>query len=222
MIRIEGNADIGALAVEQPAATRVFVENGIAFCCGEKLSIDAACSENQIEPTHVLEKLMRACVEDRTMQPADSSIEALVDFILNRYLSPLHAKLSTIGTLLEKIIRTHGVGLYGTREGVRAIFSNLSAHLWSHLQKKEDVLFPTILSGNGWSTRRLFKELRESQEKLFQHLDILHRLTAGFAATPHMCVAEKALMASLQELALDLAAEFHMEHNMLYPRALRE
>jgi iron-sulfur cluster repair protein YtfE (RIC family) len=37
-----------------------------------------------------------------------------------------------------------------------------------------------------------------------------------------MCVAEKALMTSLQELATDVAAQFHMENNILYPRALRE
>jgi regulator of cell morphogenesis and NO signaling len=170
----------------------------------------------------VLEEITRSCLEQHSMQPADGSMEALVDFIMDRYLSPLRSKLSTIDSLLDRTIYTHGVGLHGTREGVRAIFSDLSAHLWEHLQKKEDVILPTILSENAWSARHLFKEMRESHEKLSQRLDVLHRLTAGFATTPGMCVAEKALMTSLQELATDLAAQFHMEQNILYPRALRE
>ncbi len=57
--------------------------------------------------------------------------------------------------------------------------------------------------------------MRESQEKLSQHLDVVHRLTAGFTASLSSCVAEKVLMTSLQELATDVAAQFHMEHNIL-------
>lgn len=222
MLHIERKSDVGTLAVELPAATRVFIENGIDFCCAGPRSIDTACYASQIETRQVLEEITRSCLEQRSMQPADGSMEALMDFIMDRYLRPLRAKLSAIESLLDKTIYIHGAGLYGNREGVRAVFSNLSAHLWDHLQKKEDVLFPTILSGNGWSARHSFKEMRESHEKLSQHLDILHRLTAGFVTTPTMCVAEKALMTSLQELATDVAAQFHMENNILYPRALRE
>jgi regulator of cell morphogenesis and NO signaling len=222
MLRIERKSDVGTLAVELPAATRVFIENGIDFCCAGQRSIDTACHASQIDPKQILEEITRSCLEQYAMQPANGSMEALVDFIMDRYLGPLRTKLSAIESLLDKTIYMHGVGLYGTREGVRAVFSNLSTYLWEHLQKKEDVIFPTILSGNGRSARHSFKEMRESHEKLSQHLDILHRLTAGFAATPTMCVAEKALMTSLQELATDVAAQFHMEHNILYPRALRE
>ncbi len=222
MLRIERKSDVGTLAVELPAAARVFIENGIDFCCAGQRSIDTACYESQNNPKQVLEEISRSCLEQHSLQPANGSMEALVDFITDRYLRPLRAKLSAIESLLDKTIYIHGVGLYGTREGVRAVFSNLSAHLWEHLQKKEDVLLPTILSGNGWSARHSFKEMRESHEKLSQHLDILHRLTAGFAVNSTMCAAEKALMTSLQELATDVAAQLHMEHNILYPRALRE
>ena len=222
MLRIERKSDIGTLAVELPAATRVFIEKGIDFCCRGRRSIDAACRDGQIDPGQFIEEITMSCLDQYAMQPADGSMAALVDFIMNRYLTPLRTKLSVIASLLDKTICVHGVGPYGTREGVRAVFSNVSASLLDHLGKKEDLLFPIILSENARSARHSFKEMRESDEKLSQHLDVLHRLTAGFATTPTMCVAEKALMTSLQELATDVAAQFHMEHNLLYPRAMRE
>ncbi len=210
MLRIERESDVGTLAVELPAAARVLIKNGIEFCCAGRRSIDTACHASHIDPNQILEEISRSCLEQHAMQPADGSMEALVDFFGDRYLRPLHSKLSTIESLLDKTIYMHGVGRYGIRDGLRAVFSNLSAQLLRH----------SIFMGNGWA-RHSFREIRKSHERLFHHLDILYRLTEGFAATPVMCVAEKALMTSLQELATDVAAQFHMELDILHQRALR-
>lgn len=220
MIRIEKRADVGQLAVELPAATRVFVDNGIEFCCRGPRSLSVACRESQADPDAVLAEIATACLEQYAMQPADESPGALVDFISDRYLRPLSERLSVIDSLVEKTIRMHGIGTYATREGVRTVFANLSSRLQEHKRKKEDWLFPAIVEGGGRSVKPSLRAMREAHARLTQHLEILYRLTSGFAVTEHMCVTEKALMASLQELVGDLAAQFHMEQNVLYPRVI--
>jgi regulator of cell morphogenesis and NO signaling len=219
---IEQNADIGVLAAEIPTAARVFIDRGIDFCCVGPRSIDAACRDNQADAGQVIEEIEKTFSEQSTLQPADGSIEGLVDFVNDRYLRPLGSKLAAIESLLDKVIRAHGAGIFGTREGVRAVFSNLSSYLWDHLQQKEDVLFPSILAGNSWSVRQSLKTMQDADTRLSQHLDMLSRLTSGFITTSAMCAAEKALMSLLHELTTDLAAELHVEHNLLYPMALRE
>jgi regulator of cell morphogenesis and NO signaling len=219
---IEQDADIGALAAEIPTAARVFIDHGINFCCVGPQSIDAACRDSREDAGRIIGKIEKIFFEQGTLQPVDGSVEGLVDFINDRYLRPLESKLSAVESLLGKVIQSHGPGLYGTREGVRLVFSNLASFLRDRLRQKEEVLFPSIVSGNAGAVRRTLHLMEEEEVHLSRHLERLSRLTSGFMTTSVMCAAEKALMSLLHELTTDLAAELHVEHHLLYPMALRE
>jgi regulator of cell morphogenesis and NO signaling len=219
---IDKTREIGALAIELPLAARVFLDFGIDFCCAGPRPVASACRRAGVNPDRVVWQIDVQLEQQQHVQPRDNSLSGLIDFVVDKYHRPLRSKLDAIEALINKIVINHGPGRYHIREGLQAAFANLAAELWYLLQQKEDMLFPTIISGNGRSAKRSIQEINASGERVVQHLELIHRLTTGLDMSLESCVAERALVASIKALIADIAAQFHIEQNMLYPRALRE
>ncbi|MEZ5399878.1 MAG: iron-sulfur cluster repair di-iron protein [Bryobacteraceae bacterium] len=215
---------VGALAARSTAATRVFEEHGIDFCCAGARSFADVCLEKQLDPEAVLAEIaaieldtVSSGVTDWSAQPLD----ALIAHILDRHHTYLRAELPRLETWLAAVRKAHG-----ERDGVMLaalddVFSALKHELEMHLRKEETILFPAIRRSDGWIDQPV-AVMEHEHDDAGRALAELRRITGGFQPPDHACATYRALYAGLAGLEKDLHIHIHLENNILFPRALAE
>jgi len=218
---------VGELAVENPAAARVFEKYGIDYCCGGKQSLAAVCVERGIAPEAVLEELRqiapKAALEERDWKTAP--LADLIGHIVARHHAYLKSELPRVTELLAKVVRAHGEREPRLGE-VKEVFEILREELESHLMKEELILFPAIArleagdgSGAPCSIEHPIARMEYEHESAGRALAQIRHLTLDYYIPEEACNTYRALFAALIELEADLHQHIHLENNILFPRA---
>src|SRR4051794_19023791 len=99
-------------ALESAAATRVFEQLGIDYCCGGGKSLEAACQAANLTPERVLaaveaaEKSAQAGRVERDWQTAP--LAELAAHIRNTHHQYTREELARLGPLFNKVCSAHG------------------------------------------------------------------------------------------------------------------
>src|SRR5690348_10138900 len=80
-MNVDLNRTVRDLAVDNPAATRVFEKFGIDYCCGGGKSLREACAAANVAPDKLLESLQAAGQGRNTNGNKDWKAELLSDLI---------------------------------------------------------------------------------------------------------------------------------------------
>src|SRR5579864_4039981 len=93
-MNVDLNKTVRDLAVENPAATRVFEKFGIDYCCGGGKSLREACAAASVAPDKLLELLQAADQGKNTNGNKDWKEALLSDLIdhIWRSTTPLRAR----------------------------------------------------------------------------------------------------------------------------------
>ena len=124
------------LALENPAATRVFEKLGIDYCCGGNRSLEQACRAANLALDQVLDSLEMAEQTTRATQKIhDWQREPLSDLVA--HINGTHHKytreeIARLGPLLEKVCSVHGKN-HPELLHIRASFVGLAQELTMHL-----------------------------------------------------------------------------------------
>src|SRR5207249_8092075 len=128
------------LALENPAATRVFEKLGIDYCCGGNQSLERACEKAHVAMDEVLSSLAESERKLRETQPQrDWQAEPLADVIahINRtHHKYTHEEIARLGPLFVKVCSVHGQHHPELVE-IRSIFTGLAQELTTHMMKEE-------------------------------------------------------------------------------------
>ena len=136
------------LALENPAATRVFEKLGIDYCCGGNKSLEEACRAANLSMDEVIDSLemaeqsARAVQKDRNWQT--EPLADLVAHIKNTHHKYTREEMARLGPLFDKVCSVHGKN-HPELQQVRASFQGLVQELTTHMMKEERVLFPYIV-----------------------------------------------------------------------------
>ena len=137
MRTIGKSTEVGALAIQLPAAARVFIDHGIDFCCGGPWSIHTACRDNRADPEQVLEEIEKVCRQHYIAQPADVQnagvLLILGDSLTTDHISPAGAIPPDYPAgkyLISKSVSPADFNSYGSRRGnhevmMRGTFGNI-------------------------------------------------------------------------------------------------
>ena len=113
MMSISAEKTVGELALENPAATRVFEKLGIDYCCGGSQSLEEACRAANVPISEVVDSLKAA---EQTVQVArpnrDWQKEPLADLIA--HIKNTHHKY--VRDELARLEPLFVEGLLGSRE----------------------------------------------------------------------------------------------------------
>ncbi|WP_247233382.1 iron-sulfur cluster repair di-iron protein [Telluribacter sp. SYSU D00476] len=223
---------VGELVTADIRSAEVFKRLGIDFCCNGKRTLAEACDRAGIELPVVLEKLERLPARERLASEQFDQWEPdfLADYILNVHHRYLYQNLPFIQPLVQKVATKHGDRYPAMRE-VLQTFEELSEELVSHLQKEEEVLFPTIKSlvaakqEYGDPTRRAFLNapitvMEHEHDNAGTLLFRLRELTNNYTPAEDACNSHRLMLAKLAELEADLMQHIHLENNILFPKAL--
>src|SRR5690348_10769990 len=133
------------LALENPAATRVFDKLGIDYCCGGKRSLEEACRTANLNLDEVCASLENAC----TPTPAPPNdlqvgpISALITHIKDTHHKYTREEIARLGPLFAKVCSVHANN-HPELLRIRDLFQELANELSSHLMKEEMILFPYL------------------------------------------------------------------------------
>ncbi len=224
------------IAIENPAATKVFERFGIDYCCGGKRPLAEVCIEKGVSIATVLRQLEEIISASEGSHPVIDwqtlPLRDLIDHILEDHHQYTKEALLRLRPLAVKVASRHGERHAEVRE-IERCFGEMADELDMHLMKEERVLFPHIQQieqthPSGENPRRLvFGTVQNPIEMMVaehdsagEHLARLRGLTGGYVAPPDACPTFLALYHGLQELEADLHQHIHLENNILFPRAI--
>lgn len=220
------------LALENPAAPRVFEELGIDYCCGGELSLGQACARAHVSLERVACSLEAA---ERAPQERDWQGEPLLELIAhikNTHHRYTRAEIKRLRQLLDKVCAVHGANHPELLE-LWKTFGELAQELTVHMMKEEAVLFPYIermeeaviakepvLPPPFGAVRNPIAMMRHEHDAAGAALRQMRAASHGYVVPPDACLSYQTLYQALAAFELDLHQHIHLENNILFPRAI--
>jgi len=224
------------LALENPAATRVFEKLGIDYCCGGQQTLEQACRAANLPIEQVLGSLKDA---ERAAQPSgnghDWKRESLTDLIahINRtHHKFLREETARLRPLFEKVCSVHGKN-HPELLKMQATFAALAQELTMHMMKEEMVLFPyvtrmeeaviqkePVLPPPFGTVQNPVAMMMHEHDSAGEALRALRQASGGYAPPPDACASYTTLYRALADFEADLHQHIHLENNILFPRAI--
>lgn len=219
---------IGEIVTSDFRAAEIFKKAGIDFCCGGNKSLNAACKEKKIDHNVLVEQLkeLENLPESQNYNFKDWDLGFLADYIVNTHHKYVLKTLPELVFYTQKIASVHGSHHKELIE-VAGLFQKINTELLQHLQKEEEVLFPSIkeaLNKNNPESKSTIKSeiKRMSVEHEFAGgaMDKINMLTSNYHVPEDACNTYSVALKLLQQFEDDLHIHVHLENNILYPKAL--
>jgi regulator of cell morphogenesis and NO signaling len=221
------------LALEIPAATRIFEKLHIDYCCGGNRSLDEACRSAGVSIESVLASLEApegAPVSERdwTTEP----LGELIEHICATHHAYTRGAIARIPQLLNKVCSVHGAR-HAELFRIQETFDAMAQELATHLMKEEMMLFPYIarmeeaviahepvLPPPFGTVRNPVRMMMAEHDSAGDGLREIRALSNGYTAPGDACISFQTLYRALAEFEADLHQHIHLENNILFPRAL--
>ena len=233
---VTATSTVRDLALEIPAATRVFEKLGIDYCCGGKRSLEEACLAGNLQVQSVLESLEKARSEASSREAeapvAGGALADLIAYINSTHHKYTRAEIARLGPLFEKVCSVHGEKhpeLLDLREKFRLLAQELSVHM----MKEEMILFPYIermeesntegtpvLPAPFGTVQNPVAAMTHEHDSAGNLLRAIRNLTDNYQPPTNACTSFRTLYSALHEFERDLHQHIHLENNVLFPRAV--
>ena len=224
------------LALENPAATRVFEKLGIDYCCGGNRSLEEACRTANLPMEEVLDSLEMGEQSARAVQKernwATEMLADLVAHIIGTHHKYLREEIARLGPLFDKVCSMHGKN-HPELLQILASFQGLEQELTMHMMKEERVLFPYIvrmeesvmqkepvLPPPFGSVQNPVAMMMHEHDSAGEALRSMRKASAGYTPPGDACISFQTLYKALAEFEADLHQHIHLENNILFPRAI--
>ena len=142
--------------------------------------------------------------------------QALIPFILERYHATHRRELPELCNLARRVEAVHAMHT-AAPHGLAVFLVAMLSDLEEHMNKEEQVLFPTLLAGGGGCAPFALRRMRMEHEGHELHLEEMSARTNTFTPPEGACGTWRALYAGCAKLHDDLHAHIELENNMLFP-----
>lgn len=228
------NKSVGEIVKLDFRAADVFSSYGIDFCCGGKISVAEACANAKVNEslvTGALENLKNQ--QGSAVHDFDSwNIGFLADYIQNTHHQYVSKAIPQILPLAQKVSDVHG-DHHAEVVRINELFQDLAEELLSHMQKEEQILFPSIKQlvaiepAANYQADSCFGTIAGPISVMEQEhgnagviLKELFRLSDGYTPPEDACNTFRVLYGKLKEFEDDLHRHIHLENNILFPKAI--
>ena len=219
------------LALENPAATRVFEKLHLDYCCGGSQTLRQACDRAGLPVESVLDSLS-APPAAPARDWATERLSVLTAHIRDTHHRFTRDEIARLAPLFDKVCAAHGERHPELIEE-RRVFHGLADELAGHLMKEERILFPYIEqleashTGNAPAPVSCFGTVRNPVAMMMHEHDgagealaSLRSLSRDYAAPADACLSFQTLYGALAGLEADLHQHIHLENNILFPKAI--
>lgn len=163
---------------------------------------------------------------------SDLGLDALCDLVVERHHNYVRTAIRETEPMLVGLIRELG-SEYPFLERVLYSFRAASDELTMHLQREELVLFPYIrrlehcrrdgtrpLAPHFGSVSALLRHMEEEQSRALTAVGHIRMHSSGFFVPDGAGAAFENAYTRLEHFEADLHEHIHLEHNILFPRAI--
>lgn len=228
------NQTVREIAINNPAAVRVFENFGIDYCCGGRRSMLEACARANAPVDHVMRALDELDVNGTPPGETwtNSSLADLAAHVVRRHHRYVRDESPRIELLLQKVVNRHGEA-HPELGAIQDTFVALSQELFAHMMKEERILFPFLeameaaaRSGQPAPLGCFASVSLPIARMLADHDDAgallakMRDLSGGYRAPDGSCPSYRGLYQALEEFERDLHHHVHLENNILFPRAV--
>lgn len=236
MNTIQLTETVGAIAAKAYYKTEVFKSLGVDFWCNGNKTLNEISQEAGITVEQLIEALEQITVSKTiSFQKFNNwDLDSLIDYIINTHHQYAKTSAVVIHDLAQKVANNHNEKHPELIKLTTALF--LFFHdLLNHMKKEEQILFPNIkklvktksyAEKGTYTTFGLIEELVRRMQKAHQtivkDLKLFHELTNEYRLPEDACGSYKYLFEKLKEFENDLLLHFHLENNILFPKALAE
>ncbi len=227
------NKTVRELALEIPAATRVFEKMGIDYCCGGRRSLADACAVAGVKIEDVQLELTTASHAQRE-EPNfhTATLEELINHVVGKHHSFTRQEIARLNALLEKVCVAHGEN-HPELFRINMLFRELGADLEAHMTKEERMLFPYVIRMEAaakqdvpWFRPPFGTVANPVRMMMLEHdragelLQEIRALSFDYVPPADGCMSYRTLYAAFEALEKDLHQHIHLENNILFPRAV--
>ena len=224
------------VAVENPAATRVFERFGIDYCCGGNQALEQACQragvsfDEVIDSLEMAEEAARAAKQVHDWQ--SESLSELITHIKSTHHKYTRDETVRLAALLQKVSSVHGKN-HPELFAIRETFGWVSQELMTHMMKEEMVLFPYIermeesviqnepvLPAPFGSVQNPVALMEHEHDSAGAALRSMRKSSNDFTPPSDACISYQTLYKALEAFEADLHRHIHLENNILFPRAI--
>ncbi|MBT9557434.1 MAG: iron-sulfur cluster repair protein YtfE [Myxococcales bacterium] len=205
---------VGELATGLPGATAVFRAHKLDFCCGGQVPLAEAAAAKGIPLELITAELM--ALEPAPADHPEATAE-LIPFILDRYHATHRRELPELVRLARRVEAVHRERADCPR-GLADFLEGLEQALEGHMQKEEQILFPTMLAGGHPMIGMPVGVMRSEHDDHGRALAVLAKLTKDHTPPLDGCGTWRALYAGTRKLTDDVMAHVSLENNVLFPR----
>jgi regulator of cell morphogenesis and NO signaling len=220
------------LALEMPAATRIFERLHIDYCCGGNRTLDEACRASGVPLESVLSALESPEAAPAAKDWAVAPLAELASFIQSTHHAYTRDAIARIPLLLDKVATKHGPN-HPEVLRIRDSFAALAQELATHMMKEEMVLFPyiarmeeAVLAGEPvlpppfGTVANPVRMMMNEHDGAGELLREIRTASNDFAAPADACMTFQTVYRALEEFEADLHQHIHLENNILFPRAI--
>lgn len=226
---IDARTTIGEMVTERPSRARVFERCGIDYCCGGRLTLEAACAAKGVDVGRVLDQLRAADAagaEEHVVNWEEEGAGALADHIEQVHHAYLKRELPRLTAMTMKVAAVHG-GRHASLLELRDVYEAFAQDMVEHMMKEERALFPWIralASGQGPAPSGIENPVRvmmAEHEDSGVALEKMRALTDGYTPPMDACNTYRAMLHGLAELETDTHVHVHKENSILFPMAVK-
>jgi regulator of cell morphogenesis and NO signaling len=214
----------------------VFRKYAIDFCCGAKFSLELACASRDLDISTVkqeLEKATQTLAVSNYLKFDQWDLDFLTDYIVHIHHQYLKVALPEILDFLTRFTESHK-NKHAQLPDLLHCLRELSSEIPPHLVQEEEIIFPYIKqmlhayrNKEPYArllVRTLSKPVKEvmvqEHQMLTKSLGKIRELTQDYSLPANACTNHRVSYSMLTELDNDLVQHFHLENNILFPKAI--
>lgn len=224
------NKTVAQIVTENIKTSDVFKRNGIDFCCGGDVNIQAICDKQGISFPKIENEINTIKANTSTAHNFNSwSLDFLIDYIINAHHSYLKNNFDLVLEYTHKVASVHGEN-HPEVIKINTLAEALVADLRPHLDKEEQILFPyikhliEIKSKNEKVTNPGIQSpisiMKKEHDIAGDVIKEMAMVSHNYTAPEGACNTYLAMYAKLEEFQNDLFQHIHLENNILFPKAL--
>ena len=222
------------VVLEVPAATRIFEQLRIDYCCGGDVPLAEACSNRGFELNRVMRLLKDAARAQHGTVLAfrNCSLRALTNYIVDKHHTFTRDEMIRLEALSRKVLAAHSEN-HPELIHVNGALDQLLADLGPHMFKEEQILFPYIIDMEKAVTAGRKTEappfgsidnpiqmMRMEHEDAGEFLRSLREASLNYVTPADGGISYQMFYRGLEAFERDLHQHIHLENNILFPRAI--
>ncbi|WP_194973933.1 iron-sulfur cluster repair di-iron protein [Aquiflexum lacus] len=231
MIKELENRKVGAIVAENFKTAKVFTQYGIDFCCKGGISLQDACSKNEVNLQEVTAALQKATILPEEVHYKEFGLSRLIDHIIDTHHQYVENAIPALKAYLQKLATVHGER-HPELFQIRDEFMAASYALTSHMKKEELILFPYVKAmeeaeksgfplskphfGHIDNPINMMEDEHETEGERFRTIS---KLSDGYKTPSDGCQTYRVAFEMLKEFESDLHTHIHLENNILFPKA---